>query len=245
MIRASGTASRPGRSARSARPAKLATTSAKKNTLWIVDFDYTLFDLYRLMDDFGVILTREFGVVDATYRQTKVDVQKKMLYSFERHVRAMQKELNLPHKEVMRRIKMFLERSRRYFFKDALPFMRAIAKQGEVVLLSHGHAGHQRGKIAMSGIEKYCNRVVITSTKEKKAERVRKFAQQWKGRKIMVVNDDPEETHMILAALIKAPTAAKMTTVILVERPEGKYFPIPPHKGYTIVKDLREILALQ
>ncbi len=217
----------------------------KKDTLWIVDFDYTLFDMYRFMDDLGVLLRRKFGVSETTYKQSKVEVQNKELYSFERHLRAIQKGTELSYQDAMRHVEALLKKSRRYFFSDALPFMREIAKKGEVVLLSHGHTLQQRRKIKASGIEKYCDRVIITSTKAKKAEWIKKLA---KGRRrVVVVNDDPDETLQICAALsVGKRTVAGVNAphVILIERPGGKYFPIPPHKDYIVVKNLKEIHSL-
>jgi FMN phosphatase YigB (HAD superfamily) len=215
-------------------------------TLWIIDFDYALFDLYRLMDEFGALLKREFGIPESLYRRSKVDVQNKTLYSFERHIRAIQKESKLPYKDAMRYIEVLLKRSQRYFFSDTMPFMRRIAKQGEVVLLSHGHTLQQRRKIKASGIEKYCDRVIITSTKAKKAEWVKKLAKH--RERVVIVNDDPEETLQMAVALADVQARAGehvgVARVILVERPGGKYFPIPRHKSYDIVRDLRKITSL-
>ncbi len=213
----------------------------KKDTLWIVDFDYTLFDMYRFMDDLGTLLRREFGVSELIYKKSKVEVQDKALYSFERHLRAIQKGSKLPYQTAMRRVEALLKRSRRYFFSDAMPFMREIAKQGEVVLLSHGHTLQQRRKIKASGIEKYCDRVIITFTKAKKAEWIKKLARH--RQRVVIVNDDPKETLQMLTALSPR-TGAIAPRVILIERSAGKYFPIPSHKDYAVVNDLRSIHSL-
>jgi len=225
------------------RPSKAPRRSTKGETLWIVDLDYTLLDLYRFMDEFGLFLNRTYGISESLYKNSKNDVQDRMLYSFERHLRAIQKESKLSHADAMRYVGTLLKRSRRYFFPDALPFMRRIAKQGEVVLLTQGHTLQQQRKIEASGIEQYCDRVIITSSKAKKAEWVKKLA---KGReRVMIVNDDPEEAHGMAAALAstRAKTDMGLSRVVLVERRAGKYFPIAPHKDYVVVKDLREIVC--
>ncbi len=224
---------------------KVVRRSKKYKTLWIVDFDYTLFDLYRFMDEFGAFLKRRFGVSESVYKRSKVDVQNKMLYSFERHLRAIQKESKLSHKDAMHYVDVLLKKSQRYFFPDALPFLRKIAKQGEVVLLSYGHSLQQRRKFKASGMGRYCDRIIVTSTKAKKAEWVKTLA---RGRqRVVIVNDDPKETHAMIAALASAcPHAGQgkdktASRVILIERPAGKYFPIPLHKNYEVVKSLRDI----
>jgi hypothetical protein len=88
-------------------------------------------------------------------------------------------------------------------------------------------------------MEKYCDRIIVAPTKAKKAEWVKKLV---KGRQnVVIVNDDPEETRMIALALAGVRNVTKH--IILIERPAGKYFPIPPHKDYVVVKDLGEIVA--
>jgi hypothetical protein len=215
----------------------------RKKKLWLIDFDYMLFDLYRFMDDFEAILTREFGVPEAVYRTSKIKVQRRALYNFERHIRAIEKDLGLPHHKIAgkatQHVKRLLMRSERYFFRDAMPFVRRIARNGEVVLLSYGDAPHQRRKVKMSGLERYCDRTIITLTKKGKAMWVERLAT--KGRRVMVVNDDPGETRMMIAALKRSRANLAESRVFLVERPGGKYFPIPKHRDYIVVKDLRDI----
>lgn len=219
------------------------TARNTKKTLWIVDFDYMLFDLYRFMDEFEAILTREFGVPEALYRASKVKVQKRALYNFERHIHAIEQALGLPHRAVEKaaavQVKKLVKKAERYFFRDAMPFMRRIAKDGEVVLLSYGDAPHQRRKVKASGLERYCKRIIFTLTQKGKAKWVAKLATR--GRRVVIVNDDPSETRMMIAALKRSRADQKTSRVYLVERPEGKFYPIPRHKDYKVVKGLREI----
>ncbi len=214
-----------------------------KKTLWIVDFDYMLFDLYRFMDEFKAMLVEEFGVPGKTYDETKARLQRRTLYHFEEHLRVMEKALGLPPKLMVRkampRINALFSRADRYFFRDAIPFMRQIAKRDEVILLSYGHAAHQRRKVRASGLEAYCDRIIFTPTKKGKAQWVKKLATR--GRRVMIVNDDPGETRMMAAALRKSSADLSASRVILVERPEGKYFPIPPHKDCEVVRRLGDI----
>lgn len=218
-------------------------THAGKKTLWIVDFDYALFDLYRFMDEFEAIMEREFGVPEALYRAAKIKVQRRALYNFERHMHAIEKQLGLPHHKVAgkaaQHVKELVKRSEGYFFRDAIPFMRKIARSGQVILITYGDAPHQRRKVKASGLEKYCDRTIFTLTKKGKAKWVKRLAT--KGRRVMIVNDDPGETRMMIAALKRSRADLAQSKVFLVERPEGKYFPIPKHKDYIVVRDLMKI----
>jgi FMN phosphatase YigB (HAD superfamily) len=204
-------------------------SSKKQKILWIVDFDYALFDLYRFMDEFEKMLERRFGVPELICCAAKIKVQRRALYNFERHLHAIEKELGLPRQKVageaMRHVKTLLTNAEQYFFHDAMPFMRRIAKDGEVILLSYGHAPHQRRKVKASGLERYCDRTIFTATKRGKAKWVKKLATA--GRRVIKSS--------------RADFAA--SRVFLVERPTGKYFPIPPHKDYVVVRDLRKVEA--
>jgi len=220
-------------------------SSKKQKILWIVDFDYALFDLYRFMDEFEKMLERRFGVPELICCAAKIKVQRRALYNFERHLHAIEKELGLPRQKVageaMRHVKTLLTNAEQYFFHDAMPFMRRIAKDGEVILLSYGHAPHQRRKVKASGLERYCDRTIFTATKRGKAKWVKKLATA--GRRVIIVNDDPRETRMMIAALKSSRADFAASRVFLVERPTGKYFPIPPHKDYVVVRDLRKVEA--
>jgi hypothetical protein len=215
-----------------------AKRSLKKDkTLWIVDFDYTLYDVYRFMDDLGKILKKEFGVTLKTYKESKVILQSNNLYTFEGHMRAAKKihpaSSSLPYWQVIKRIEKLAKRSSQYFFADAMPFMRSIAKDGEVILLSHGHTLQQKRKMKASGIEKYVDRIIIVPNKIEKAAWIKKLAKN--RERTIIVNDDPEETLDIIAL---QPNVSK---IFLVERRAGKYYPITPHKDYTVIKNLRNI----
>ena len=208
-----------------------------KNLIWILDFDRTLFDTDKLIRDYAATMEKRLAIPKAITAAAKAGAQKKGdIFDFDRQLVLLAKLSGVPLPRIVKESAVFYKTSPKYFFRDTLPFLRSIAKKDHVVLLSYGHIGHQRDKIQLSGIKKYFKKVIVTDAKMGKTQWVRKYLT--KSSRVVFVNDHPEETHVILRACVRP------WKVILVERPGTKYSPVPPHKDYAIVRDLRKIKSL-
>ena len=204
--------------------------------LWVVDFDHTLFDSNRFINDLGLRLESKWNIPLATYMKAKHTVQEHDIYTFERHFRAIAQSLNMSLPMLMKEVNAFSKKMANYIYPDAALFLKEAKKRGDIILLSHGNPLHQRKKIKLTGIGKFAKKVIIADTKLEKGEWLKKFAK--KSNMIIFVNDDPGETRQIFTI------AEPPWKTFLVERPNARYFSIPKDESYMVVRDLTTIFSL-
>lgn len=203
----------------------------------LLDFDHTIFDWYGFKKDFWKYLKNNLEISEKEYLEAKDRAEEKKLYNFKTHLREITKHSKVSYFTLSLKSNMFCKKLPNYIFPDAMVFLQKMSKTGDVVLLTYGDKWNQEFFIKGTGINKYCKKVIITSTKKEKRYWIKKYIKTKVNQKIMFVNDDPKETKQVLKGI-----DSFLCKIVLVERPTAKYFPIPKDKIYLVTRKLSNII---
>ena len=126
-----------------------------------IDFDRTLFDCDRFIEDFHSLL-EEYNI--------KIDDFIKYQNQFKRvdfnpyntlDLMSKEKDINLG---IYAKIDKLIKKSSNYLFPDAIPFLEYLKKKGyTVIILTSGNYDYQMNKINNSNISTYYDDIIVTS----------------------------------------------------------------------------------
>ena len=124
-----------------------------------VDFDRTIFDCNKFIEDFFELLQNySISRDDFTkYQNQFKDINPYIILD------AMSKEKDI-NKHVYGAIDQLIERSSDYLFCDTMPFLKYLKSRGyHVSILTRGDYDFQRSKIINSHIDSYYDDIIVTS----------------------------------------------------------------------------------
>ena len=124
-----------------------------------VDFDRTIFDCDRFIEDFFELLQNYNISRDdfIKYQNQFKDINPYIILD------AMSKEKDI-NKDVYVAIDKLIEQSSDYLFYDAIPFLKYLkSKNYQVIILTRGDYDFQRSKIINSHIDLYYDDIIVTS----------------------------------------------------------------------------------
>jgi len=205
----------------------------KNGPTYVLDFDHTLFDWYRFKQDLQKNLTEKHQISSSIFAKAKSIQESKSIYNIHAHVREIAK-LSAT-KRLATDTKVFFATLPKYLYPDARTLLRRISKKKcERILLTYGDRANQKFFIRGTGILGYFASIIYTSKKGGKVPALKKLLA--KPRAVIFVNDDPEETVLIVREL------PLVRRIFLVERPDAKFKKIAPNALYLVVRDLRATL---
>lgn len=124
-----------------------------------IDFDRTIFDCERFIEDFFELLQNYNISKDdfVRYQNQFKDINPYIILD------AMSKEKDI-NKGVYAKIDKLIEQSSKYLFDDTLPFLKYLkSKNYQVTILTKGDLDFQKSKIINSHIDSYYYDVIVTS----------------------------------------------------------------------------------
>lgn len=176
------------------------------------DFDLTLFDTARLMEDEQRAFA-EWGIDRTRFNQAYQAVVRPGGYGYdpERHLSQLGRHLNKAARDSIRRhIDLMVADAASYLFPGAVDLVYRLSERGfRQVLLTLGNRAWQQRKVAASGLEELMDEVL--AVEEGKPEAVATLASQ---DDLLVVNDNSRE----MVGMMRAVPSARF---ILVDGPKA------------------------
>ncbi len=162
----------------------------------ILDFDGVLFnderfkrDLWRLFGQFGI----SHQIHQAAYLESR---KIHGAYRHDVHLSLMRRKFpSLATAELNREMMRLLHNSRRYLYRDALPFATRAKKQGETLAIASNGYGFQKKKVAGSGIAALFDAVVVGGGN--KSVMVGQLVKRFRPRRIFFMDDKKSVTDEV------------------------------------------------
>ena len=222
----------------------------KKEVLWCLDFDHTLFDTDRFF--YVDLLSKLLYLgIEKKFHETYEGVRKTG-YSFEKHLKEIGRGVGSP--QLVSRVRKALDNSfndlRRYLFSDAIPFIERIKSdpRAKLFLVSRGDSGWQLHKINKSGLGKYFDKIFIVERENVKSGVLKKYINRFD--EINFVDNNPLELDEIkkkypsvLTFLIDhVPPASKLKKLpeagFLEAKKYSKIIPKQKHMRHSSLRDI-------
>lgn len=157
--------------------------------IFIFDFDYTIFDTTKFVNEFILLLTKHFEISEnqfkESYKKSFCDIEN--CYDIFKHLKFLQ--ININHQEI------------KNFFKDLNKFIFPFTKElllkiknnnNKIILLSKGNQKTQNLKIQNVDIKNLFNEIHIVQD-QKLNWFLNKDFDNYKNSKIFFINDNFEE----------------------------------------------------
>lgn len=166
--------------------------------MFIIDFDGTLFDTYRFVQDRMGVLTPmgiTKGLYQDTYKMARNTVDGQSVYSDKKHAQILAIQ-GFDENKVYQALSEVTINAKLYVFPDTFIFLESLKKhRQDLILLSLGDPAFQEDKINKTGIHKYFDRLFMV--KDTKAHVLRKLFQKVKKNKVWFINDKVDETKKL------------------------------------------------
>lgn len=178
--------------------------------IYIVDFDYTLFNTSSLIDKLTFEFAR-FGVLPETYRETMAQVKKELgYYNYRTHLELL--TFGKDYQEALEVVDSVLSQAGDFLYPDTLPFLQRTHQAGHsIYILTFGEDDWQRKKIVGAQIDGF---VQVHTTTGSKVEAFKALGAQ--GQPIVLVEDSGPIIDQIKGAYPEV-------TTVWVRRLTGKY----------------------
>ena len=149
----------------------------------IIDFDETLVDTAEIKRRlFGV--AKKFGISRAQAEKAYKNLRKKHHFEPERYVQALRK---YNKKVYWKEFEKIFAKPKEYNYKGAENFLKNLARNNKLILLSYADPIYQKKKIKQSGLGKYFDRIILTTQLSKQKE-LKKLKNQF-GKKLVLLDD--------------------------------------------------------
>ena len=207
----------------------------KGKTLYVLDFDHTVFDWYRFKKDLEQELVASFALPADIFRVAK-DTQEKRdgLYHIERHLDEIATQSGIERDRITAAANKLINNLPEYIYDDARAFLKSLrAAQRNVVLLTYGDKDNQKLFVERAGVIQYFDSILYSDTKDGKVAELQSLLQE--PHAVTFINDDPIETELIHELL------PMLQKIYLIERSDAKYNEIPVKSSWEIVTALTEI----
>lgn len=178
--------------------------------IYVIDFDYTLFNTSAFVDKLTFEFTR-FGILPEAFRETMAEVKKELgYYDYKKHLEQL--VFGKEYQEALEVIDSVLSQAGEFLYPDALPFLQRTHAAGHsLYILTFGEDDWQRKKIVGAQIDGF---VQVHTTTGSKVEAFKALGAQ--GQPMVLVEDSGPIIDQMKAAY------PEMTTV-WVRRSTGKY----------------------
>lgn len=184
--------------------------------MFIIDFDGTLFDTYKYVQDRMGELS-PLGVSQELYRETYKLARNAgnglSVYSDQRHAQVLA-EAGFDAEKIYWSLKKITDNAQNYVFSDAFWFLEKLRKEKEkMILLSLGEPAYQEEKINKSGVHKYFDRVFMVQ--DSKEHVLWRLFEKIKKTDAWFVNDKIDETKKLIGKFSQLRAVLKFSPFFL------------------------------
>ena len=189
-----------------------------------VDFDRTLFDCDKFLDDL-YSLVYQYDISKELFRDCQNQCKK---HGFNPHeILNKVKEQYDFNDELFHGINMLIGNTSNYLYSDAIPFLNYLKSCGyEIIILTRGNSDYQREKIFNAHLDSYYNKLIVTMKHKGKLK--------LDYEESAFIDDNPIEIQSIMD------NNPKM--IIRMNRGNSKYSSMPLDINIEEVKSLNEII---
>lgn len=188
-----------------------------------VDFDRTLFDTDKFLEDLDNVLMNFNIDVNTFLEYVKKDEENG--FNPGNVLKIMEKEYSI-NKDIYKEIEDLIKKSEQYVYSDVYSFMRSVKEKNyKIFILTKGNNEYQLSKIRNTSLFNYLDGVLVTLKLKGELDLNYKDS--------IFIDDNPKE----LESIIKR----KPQRIIRIERKNAKYNMIKLNKNLEIVSDLTNI----
>ncbi len=189
-----------------------------------VDFDRTLFDCDKFLDDMYKIISK-YNIDKSLFKECQNQCKRK---GFNPHtILNLVKEKYDFNEELFHEINMLIGSTNNYLFPDAIPFLEYLKSLNyDIIILTKGNSDYQREKIFNSHLDSYYNKLIVTMKHKGKLNIDYENS--------IFIDDNPLEIESIIEK--------KPKMIIRMQRNNSKYSNIPLDIDINMVVSLDEII---
>ena len=189
-----------------------------------VDFDRTLFDCDKFLDDLYLLISK-YDIPKDIFRNCQIQC-KNQGFNPDIILNEVQKEYSFDNK-VYQDINDLIAKTSSYLYTDSINFLKYLKENGyKTIILTKGNNDYQRKKIFNAYISDYYNDIIVTMD--------HKGSLQLDYHDSIFIDDNPKE---IISILKKKPKK-----IIRISRDNSKYKDIIINKTINTVATLKEII---
>ena len=189
-----------------------------------VDFDRTLFDCDRFLEDFYEIITK-YNIPKDLFKECQ-NQSKRHGFNPYTILNDVEKKISFD-KSIYLDIDELIQHTSSYLCPDTIPFLEYLNSHNyTVIILTKGNRDYQREKIINSHIDKYYSKLIVTM--RHKGLLFLNYLQS------MFIDDNPREIESLLIR--------KPKKIIRIKRNMSKYSDIELKKEIKTVNNLHEII---
>ena len=189
-----------------------------------VDFDRTLFDCDKFLEDFYTIINK-YDIPKDLFKKCQNQSRR---HGFNPYVilNNLEKETSFD-KEVYSDIKDLIHNTSDYLYPDAIPFLEYLHNNNyQVIILTKGNKNYQKEKIENAKIDKYYTKLIVTMRHKGLL-----FLNYLHG---IFIDDNPRELRSLYIR--------KPKKIIRITRPNSKYSKEELEYNILKVNSLQEII---
>ena len=189
-----------------------------------VDFDRTLFDCDRFLDDFYALIAK-YNIPRDLFKKCQNQCKK---HGFNPYVilNKLEKEISFD-KTIYKDIEKLIHNSSNYLYSDTISFLKYLNEHNyKVSILTRGNKDYQKEKIVSANIGKYYDKLIVTMRHKGLL-----FLNYLNG---FFIDDNPKEIESLLKR--------KPKKIIRIKRINSKYGDSYLNKDVVTVESLQEIM---
>lgn len=189
-----------------------------------VDFDRTLFDCDKFLEDFYALIDK-YNIPKALFKECQNQSRRK---GFNPYIilNNLEKKENFD-KKIYQDIDSLIHRTSDYLYPDAIPFLEYLKSMNyEIIILTKGNSDYQREKIFNSHLDSYYNKLIVTMKHKGKLD-----IDYQNG---IFIDDNPIEIQSIMNKNPKK--------IIRIQRDNSKYGDMTINIDINCAKSLDEII---
>ena len=189
-----------------------------------VDFDRTLFDCDKFLEDFHTIISK-YNIPKDLFKECQNQSRRHGFNPYT--ILNNLEEKTSFDKNIYTDIKELMHNTSNYLYQDAIPFLEYLNKNNyQVIILTKGNKEYQKEKITNANIDKYYSKLIVTMRHKGLL-----FLNYLQG---IFIDDNPRE--------IKSLYIRKPKKIIRIVRPNSKYSEIKLEYNILKVNSLQEII---
>ena len=201
----------------------------------ILDFDDTIFNTYKLTQEFIKIFEKAGFTKKEFYANYQITQEKTGDFDLETAFDLFSELKSFNREKIKEEINSILSKTNDFIHSDFFGFADSFDKKN-LILISCGIASSQKTKIENSKITHFFNKIIITP--ENKVKSFENISQKYKNEKIFFIDDKANQIDLVKKEFPKV-IALKM------ERPQGRHTDTKSELADYVVKDFyqaREII---